>query len=110
MTTPDGDPSFIVVEVAFALPERQKIIRLSVPEGTTMAEAAALSGITEHFPEIDLDTIPMGIFGVEVKTATTTVLSAGDRVELYRSLTADPKESRRRRAQANSRDPDQTAQ
>jgi uncharacterized protein len=90
----------IPIEVAYARPERQVIIAVSVPEGTTLAEAAALSGIVEMFPEIDLATIPMGIFGVEIKTATTTVVSAGDRVELYRLLTADPKENRRRRAQA----------
>ena len=54
----------------------------------------------DRFPEIDLGTTPMGVFGVRVKTATTTVLHPGDRVELYRSLIADPKENRRTRAES----------
>ena len=105
---PSSHPTMIPIEVAYARPERQAIIAVSVPEGTTLAEAAALSGIVEMFPEIDLATIPMGIFGVEIKTVTTTVVSAGDRVELYRSLQADPKENRRRRAQAKPRGRPQT--
>lgn len=90
----------IAVEVAYACPDRQVIIPVTVPLGTTLQEAARLSGIATLFPEIDLETIPMGIFGVEVKTATTSCVQAGDRVELYRALIADPKETRRRRAQS----------
>ena len=88
------------VQVVYANPDRQYVIDLDVPEGTTIYKAAELSGLADRFPEIDLETTPMGVFGVRVKTATTTVLHPGDRVELYRSLIADPKENRRTRAES----------
>ena len=92
------------VQVAFAKPDRQYVVDLDVPEGTTVFQAVELSGFAEQFPEIDLETMPMGVFGVRVKTATTTTLHSGDRVELYRSLIADPKESRRTRAESQKLD------
>ena len=86
----------IEVEVAYALPEKQAIIELEVPEGTTALEAAQQSGITARFDDIDLDNAKLGIFG---KVASPKqVLQAGDRVEIYRPLLADPKEVRKERA------------
>ncbi|HAY55365.1 MAG TPA: RnfH family protein [Gammaproteobacteria bacterium] len=92
------------IQVVYAKPDQQSIVELDVPDGTTAFEAAVQSGLANQFPDIDLDTIPMGIFGVRVKTATTTILHPGDRVELYRSLLVDPKESRRTRAESQKRD------
>ena len=92
------------IQVVYAKPDQQSIVELDVPDGTTAFEAAVQSGVANQFPDIDLDTIPMGIFGVRVKTATTTILHPGDRVELYRSLLVDPKESRRTRAESQKRD------
>ncbi len=87
------------VKVVYAKADTQHIIDLDVAKGTTVYQAAEQSGLVGLFPEIDLKTIPMGIFGVPVKKATTTILRPGDRVELYRSLIADPKENRRTRAE-----------
>ncbi|MGB2475027.1 MAG: RnfH family protein [Litorivicinaceae bacterium] len=87
------------VQVVYANPGRQYVIDLDVPEGTTIYRAAELSGLADRFPEIDLGTTPMGVFGVRIKKATTMNLHPGDRVELYRSLIADPKENRRTRAE-----------
>ena len=92
------------IQVVYAKPDQQSIVELDVPDGTTVFEAAVQSGLANQFPDIDLDTIPMGIFGVRVKTATTRILHPGDRVELYRSLLVDPKESRRTRAESQKRD------
>ena len=92
------------VKVVYAKPDQQYLVDLDVPEGTTVYQAADLSGLAAEFPEIDLATTPMGVFGVRIKTATTTILHPGDRVELYRSLIADPKESRRTRAEAQKLD------
>ena len=92
------------IQVVYAKPDQQSIVELDVPDGTTVFEAAVQSGLANQFPEIDLDTTPMGIFGVRVKPATTTILHPGDRVELYRSLLVDPKESRRTRAESQKRD------
>ena len=90
-------PDEIRIEVAYARPNLQKIIELIVPVGTTVAEAIALSHITEHFPEIDLAQNKIGIFSKLTKP--DTVLRDRDRVEIYRPLSADPKEVRRKRAE-----------
>lgn len=87
----------ITVEVAYALPERQQIIALEVPEGTLAYAAAEQSGIVKSFPDIDLASAKMGIFGKAIKPKAQ-VLSAGDRVEIYRPLVSDPKASRKARA------------
>ncbi len=87
----------IHVEVAYALSNRQQIIALDVPEGTLAFDAAMQSGIVKSFPEIDLEATKMGLFGKAIKPKTQ-VLQAGDRVEIYRPLIADPKASRKARA------------
>ncbi len=86
----------IHVEVAYARPNRQRLVKLRVPAGTTVREAARLSGIRGEFPEIDLDVNKLGVFGRKVPGSTP--VNEGDRVEIYRPLRADPKEVRRRRA------------
>jgi hypothetical protein len=92
------DNEKINVEVAYALPKQQKIIALSVEVGTTAYEAVIRSGIVNQFPQIDVETDPMGIFAKAIKDPKTTVLREGDRVEVYRPLIADPKEARAKRA------------
>jgi len=87
----------IDVEVAFALPDRQQIVALQVQQGCTAFQAAELSGIAAQFAEIDLSTMKMGVFGKAVKPHDY-VMHAGDRVEIYRPLIADPKASRKARA------------
>lgn len=87
----------IRVEVAFALPEEQAILSLYVQSGTTVEQAVQLSGILERFPQIDLSVHKLGIFGKLTKG--DAALKEGDRVEIYRSLIADPKEVRRKRAE-----------
>lgn len=84
------------VEVAYALPEKQIIRAVNVDAGTTIGAAIVQSGIMMDFPDLELEDAKVGVFG---KTAAmTTVLSDGDRVEIYRPLIADPKEVRRKRA------------
>jgi len=91
----------INVEVAYALPEKQVIRAVNVDAGTTIGAAIVQSGIMMDFPELDLENAKVGIFG---KVAPmTTVLSDGDRVEIYRPLIADPKEVRRKRAAAGKK-------
>lgn len=87
----------IRVEVAYALPDKQVILPLEVPEGTAIEEAIKRSGILEQFPEIELDTAKTGIFGKINKL--NKVLRDKDRIEIYRPLIADPKESRRQQAE-----------
>ena len=93
---PEAGEGTIRVEVAYARPDRQVIIPLVVPEGTTVETALRQSEIDEQFPEIDLDQAKVGIFGKI--TRRDTVLRPRDRIEIYRPLIADPKEVRRQRA------------
>ena len=83
-----SDQETIAVEVAYALPDKQAIVPVLVPEGTT----ALFEGM-----EIS-DDLMMGIFGKPVSPGQ--VLREGDRVEIYRPLKADPKEVRKARAAA----------
>ncbi len=103
----DEDPEAliesIVVEVAYALPDKQEIISLSVLPGTTARQAVRESNIVAVFPEIDVDTATLGIFSHTLgtkgmPTAEDYVLKPMDRVEIYRPLIADPKEVRKQRA------------
>ncbi|GAA4418838.1 hypothetical protein GCM10011450_04900 [Advenella faeciporci] len=68
-----------------------------VPAGSTVADAIALSGIAHAFPDLDLGSLGKGVYGV--KCSPRQLVEEGDRVELYRKLVFDPKESRRRRAE-----------
>lgn len=92
------DSKTIVVEVVYALADKQKLLRLSLPYGTTVRQAALLSGMSAHFPGLDLATSPLGIFGKAVAKPDERVLEDGERVEIYRPLIADPKEVRKQRA------------
>ncbi len=87
----------IEIEVIYALPEVQTLIKLKVPAGTTALQAIECSGMLNKHPEIDTGTNRIGIYGKLVKT--DAVLRQNDRVEIYRALLADPKEVRRKRAE-----------
>ena len=87
----------INIEVCYALPDEQPILTLEVPEDCTVEEAIKRSGVLEHFPQIDLTTDKVGIFGKMCKL--TAILHDKDRIEIYRKLIADPKESRRQKAE-----------
>lgn len=86
----------IRVEVAYARPDEQVILTVDVPAGASLEEAVRRSGIIDRFPEIDLSQNKVGIFGKA--QSMSQPLRAGDRVEIYRPLIANPKESRRQRA------------
>lgn len=87
---------FISIEVAYATTDEQLVMKISVPPGTRLDAAVVASGILERFSEIDLASVKVGIYGKQVEL--DTVLSEGDRVEIYRPLLIDPKEARRQRA------------
>ena len=91
-----NEETLIDVEVAYALPQKQVIARARVPQGTTASEAIELSGIRQLFSGIEPQPV-VGIFSRKVPLDHP--LQAGDRVEIYRPLLADPKEVRRRKAE-----------
>jgi putative ubiquitin-RnfH superfamily antitoxin RatB of RatAB toxin-antitoxin module len=86
-----------MIEVAYATPQRQKIVECEVETGTSLRDAVKLSSILQYFPEIEVETCDLGIFGKVV--APQYELADGDRIEIYRPLIADPKEIRRQRAE-----------
>ncbi|MGE8688461.1 MAG: RnfH family protein [Achromobacter sp.] len=85
------------VSVCYALPGHVWMRELRLPEGATVADALAASGFGDAFPVVRPWERGVGIFGRA--TEPGAVLADGDRVEVYRGLTFDPKESRRRRAE-----------
>ena len=91
----------IVVEVAYALPEKQYLQRVTLQQGATVEEAIRASGLLELRTDIDLSKNRVGIYSRPVKLAD--VLQDGDRVEIYRPLIADPKELRRQRAEKSAK-------
>jgi putative ubiquitin-RnfH superfamily antitoxin RatB of RatAB toxin-antitoxin module len=77
------------IGIAYALPQRQAWFDIDLPEGATIHDAIRHSGILKQFPDIDLETQKVGIYG---KLSTLdAVLNDGDRVEIYRPIICDPK-------------------
>jgi putative ubiquitin-RnfH superfamily antitoxin RatB of RatAB toxin-antitoxin module len=83
------------VGVCYAEADRQLWMRLEVPESSTVEEAINLSGVLKLYPEINLASQKVGIFGKI--TALDTAIKDGDRVEIYRQITVDPQTVQRRR-------------
>ncbi len=82
------------VGIAYADKFKQTWMKLEVPDGSTVKEAIEFSGILKQFPDVDLDNQAVGIFGKITKLDAT--VSDGDRVEIYRAITADPETVERR--------------
>lgn len=99
-----GKAESIEVEVAYALPEKQELITLSVKQGTTALAAVLASGLTTKYPEININEAKMGIFsklldGKLLPSPKEYILEHKDRVEIYRPLLIDPKQARIERVQ-----------
>lgn len=86
------------IEIAYARPDAQLIVELQVENGATVEQAIQQSGILGKFPEIDLSVNKVGIFGKLAELQQP--VRAGDRIEIYRHLLADPKLVRRQKAGA----------
>ena len=106
----DGLP--VRCEIVYATPERQLLLPLIVPAGTTAIEVVRLSPMAAEFPEADFSDPALGVFAQPV--THEHVVKEGDRIEIYRPLTADPKEVRRQLASAGltmgSRDDDKLSE
>ena len=83
-----------MIEVVYALPAEQWIVSVPYVEGITAGEAARRSGLMESHGEICARPLVLGLFGTEI--GQDHVLADGDRVEICRPLSADPREMRRR--------------
>ena len=91
------DPGKLIqVEVVYAQPDQQKVIKLKVALGTSLIDAVTQSKIASFFPDLDIETSATGVYG-EIRDHDYLVQDK-DRIEIYRPLINDPKEARRRRA------------
>jgi putative ubiquitin-RnfH superfamily antitoxin RatB of RatAB toxin-antitoxin module len=93
----------IGVEVVYAAFDRQELLTLDVPVGTTVQAAVVASGIAQRFAGLDLAQCSLGVFGRVVNDPEQRQLHDGDRIEIYRPLLADPKEVRRLRAEKTAK-------
>jgi uncharacterized protein len=89
----------ICVEVTYAFPQHSLSKSLQLEHGATLAEALAAVAEDPGFSGVDLENSTVGIFGKQV--ARDTQLGDGDRIEIYRPLTQEPKLARRNRASRN---------
>jgi uncharacterized protein len=85
----------VPVEVVYSAAARQiESVKLQLPQASTVADALRASGLPERHG-LPFDTVECGIWGR--RCTLSQMLRAGDRVEVYRGLTVDPKEARRLR-------------
>jgi putative ubiquitin-RnfH superfamily antitoxin RatB of RatAB toxin-antitoxin module len=94
-------PENVQVEVAYATPQVQIVIDLTLAAGATVADALAAANLDPRFSSVDISVdgneVAVGVFGRVCERSQS--LASGDRVEIYRELTVDPKTARRQRAQ-----------
>jgi hypothetical protein len=96
-----ADPATIRVSVVFCPPEPLWLCDVVLPAGATVAAAIERSGLLADFPQLREPPMSVGVFGQVA--APEAVLRDGDRVEVYRPLSVDPKEARRHRAELRRR-------
>ncbi|MGF1723134.1 RnfH family protein [Photobacterium nomapromontoriensis] len=92
-----SEEKLIHVEVVYALPSVQKVIKLAVTPDMQVQQIIEQSGVLALYPDIDLQKNKVGVFSRNVKL--DALVQDGDRIEIYRPLLADPKEIRRKRAE-----------
>ncbi|WP_299022147.1 RnfH family protein [uncultured Photobacterium sp.] len=92
-----SEDKLIHVEVVYALPQVQRVIKLAITPDTKVQEIIEQSGVLEMYSEIDLKKNKVGVYSRNVRLDAT--VHDGDRIEIYRPLLADPKEIRRKRAE-----------
>lgn len=86
----------LTVEVAYALAQEQAVVQFKVEAGATLREAIERSGLLARYPEINLATMRVGVFGKP--RDLDEPVNAGERIEIYRPLLTEPKERRRLKA------------
>jgi putative ubiquitin-RnfH superfamily antitoxin RatB of RatAB toxin-antitoxin module len=95
-----ADPT-VVAEVVYAQPRRALLFKARVPAGSSVRQAIGACGILDSAPELAGQELVVGIFGQACQLDDT--VHDGDRIEIYRPLTIDPKQARRQRAALKAR-------
>ena len=95
------DPPELHISVVYCAPGCEDVSELKLPAGATVADAVDASGVRRRRPQLAAGALDVGVWG---RTAPLTQrLEDGDRVEIYRPLSVDPKEARRVRAEVRRR-------
>jgi len=97
----EAPAKLIDVVLAYAGPTQAFVFELRVPEGSTVGAALQACGALSSIPELAGQALDVGIFGRPC--GVQEIVHPGDRIEIYRPLTIDPKLARRRRAALKSR-------
>ena len=93
--------SLLRIELAYSpAPRRVLTLSISLPPDSTVADALRASGWLQAHG-LDLDAQRCGVWGRVQPLGHP--LRDGDRIELYRPLTVDPKEARRLRYKKQKR-------
>ena len=92
------DPmDMISISLVYLTTDSQTLLQREVAQDTTLRQAVLDSRLLEQhqltWP------LPVGVFSQRIDCPDSYRLQAGDRVELYRPLTRDPKDVRRQRAE-----------
>jgi len=95
MSDESGNNDLLAVSVTYANPDNPLWLHLKVNAGSTVEDAIRMSDLLHRCPDIDLEVMKVGIFGKA--TTLDQSLTNGDRVELYQSITVDPKTVPRRK-------------
>jgi len=82
------------IGIAYAEANQQVWIKVELDDGSTVQDAIEQSGVLDQFPHIDLTRQKVGIFGKLI--SLDSKVNEGDRVEIYRVITADPEKVPRR--------------
>jgi hypothetical protein len=101
MSESQAEKKPLAVSVTYADPENPLWLKVQVPEGSTVEDAIRATDLLTRYPDLDLKTIKVGIFGKA--TQLEQPLNEGDRVELYRPITVDPKTVPRRKKTAEEK-------
>ena len=88
----------VTVDVACATPDHQCVVTVTLPAGSTAREAVVRARLPARFPDLDVMSCALGIWGVVCDDDQT--VASGDRVEVYRALEIDPRAARRALAAA----------
>jgi uncharacterized protein len=91
-----AEAGVLAIELVFAeSPQRLHRLALTLPTGSTVADALQASGWRELLGADVMDGLKLGVWGRTCEPQA--MLRDRDRIELYRPLQVDPKEARRQR-------------
>jgi putative ubiquitin-RnfH superfamily antitoxin RatB of RatAB toxin-antitoxin module len=91
-----AEPTLLRVTIVRAWPGYAPLVEVQLAAGASLRDAIAASGVLSE-SDLDRNELTVGVFN-QIRSVDSPARN-GDRIEIYRPLTRDPKEARRLRAQ-----------